>query len=180
MRPWRRGAVETPGARLLVEGEIGAPVFVLYGMKRQNHRLDLRREKRLPPVRYPAGHPVHVTLCAFQSEAVFRNPRFAEPLFEITATHSKTVACCLMPDRLHWLISDAAQMKKLVHSFTSYSTYVARTLGHGPRLWRRSYRDHVLGNDEDVREVAEHIVQNPVRGGLVDKAHEYPYQRVCL
>lgn len=148
-------------------------------MNRQNHRLNLRHKHRLPTVCYPAGHSVHVTLCTDHGEPVFRDPRLAEPLFEITATHSKTVACCLMPDHLHWLMSDAAQMKKLVHSFKSYSTYVARTLGHGPKLWQRSYWDHVLRNDEDERQVAEYIVQNPVRGGLVDEAHKYPYQRIC-
>ena len=70
-------------------------------------------------------------------------------------------------------------MRDLVRSFKSYSTYIARTLGHGPKLWQRSYWDHVLRRDEDVRIVAEYIVQNPVRAGIVDEACRYPDQKIC-
>ena len=127
-----------------------------------------------------SGYPVHIVLGTYKSRPLFREPALAAPLFAIVADHSQTRACCLMPDHLHWLIADAARMQQLAESFKSYSTYVARTLGHGPELWQRSYRDHLLRDEEDVRRVAEYIIQNPVRGGLVDEAHEYPYQRVCL
>lgn len=81
-----------------------------------------------------------------------------------------------MPDHLHWLIADSASMGELVRSFKSYTTYAARTLGHGTRLWQRSYWDHVLRRNENVREVAEYIIHNPVRGGIVPAVRDYPYQ----
>ena len=85
-----------------------------------------------------------------------------------------------MPDHLHWLIADAAAMQQLVHSFKSYSTYAARTLGRRPRLWQRSYWDHVLRRDEDLREVAEYIIHNPVRHQIVTDARSYPYQFIKM
>ena len=85
-----------------------------------------------------------------------------------------------MPDHLHWLIDDAGSMRQLVHSFKSYSSYAARTLGHRKKLWQRSYWDHVLRREEDVRQVAEYIVHNPVRSGLVAEVHDYPYQQIRL
>ena len=85
-----------------------------------------------------------------------------------------------MPDHLHWLIADAASMKQLVQSFKSYSTYAVRTLGHREKLWQRSYRDHVVRRDEDLRRVAESIIQSPVRRGLVDDASQYPFQQMKL
>ena len=85
-----------------------------------------------------------------------------------------------MPDHLHWLISDAASMRQLVHSFKSYSTYAARTLGHRKKLWQRSYWDHVLRQDENLRKVAEYIIQNPVRRGLTDDVRTYPFQQMKL
>jgi len=139
-----------------------------------------RRRHRLPLDCYPAGHPVHVTLCAYGRETVFRNTGLAEPLFALVADHSQTLACCLMPDHLHWLIADAAAMRQLVHSFKSYSTYAARTLGHRRKLWQRSYWDHVLRRDEDLRQVAEYIIHNPVRHELVEDARAYPYQIVKM
>jgi REP element-mobilizing transposase RayT len=107
---------------------------------------------------------------------VFRNASLAAPLFAIVADHSQTLACCLMPDHLHWLIADAASMSQLVHSFKSYSTYAARTLGYRSKVWQRSYWDHVLRRDEDLIAVAEYIVLNPVREGMVRDFREYPYQ----
>jgi len=81
-----------------------------------------------------------------------------------------------MPDHLHWLIADAASMTELVYSFKSYSTYAARTLGHRSKIWQRSYWDHVVRRDEDLSEVIQYIIQNPVRNGLVSDFREYPYQ----
>lgn len=81
-----------------------------------------------------------------------------------------------MPDHLHWLIADAASMQQMVHSFKSYSTYAARTLGHDTRVWQRSYWDHVVRTNENLTEVVEYIVHNPVRKGMVSDFRDYPYQ----
>jgi REP element-mobilizing transposase RayT len=81
-----------------------------------------------------------------------------------------------MPDHLHWLINDAASMRQLVYSFKSYSTYAARTLGHKNKIWQRSYWDRVVRRNEDWNEVAEYVVHNPVRKGMVADRREYPYQ----
>lgn len=136
------------------------------------------RRTHLSAKSYPAGHPVHVTIFAHAHEPVFRDDGIAAPLFALVADHSQTVACCLMPDYLHWLIADAASMKQLVHSFKSYSTYAARTLGHRHRLWQSSFFEHVLCGDEDLRQVADYIIHDPVRSGLVDAVRNYPYQWV--
>jgi len=149
-------------------------------MKRRHGLLAIRRKHCLSPNSYPTGLPVHVTICAHQARPVFRDVRLAAPIFSIVADHSQTVACCLMPDHLHWLIADAESMGDLVRSFKSYTTYAARTLGHGEKLWQKSYWDHVLRREEDVGEIAEYIIHNPVRGGIVSEAGEYPYQIVKL
>jgi len=138
------------------------------------------RGNRQPITRYPSVHPVHVVIGAREGIPVFRNGDLAAPLFALVADHSKTLAGCLMPDHLHWLIADAASMQQLVHSFKSYSTYAARTLGHKTKIWRRSYWDQVLQRDEDLSAVAEYIVQNPVRKGIVSDFRKYPYQIVKI
>ncbi len=85
-----------------------------------------------------------------------------------------------MPDHLHWLMADAARMQQLVESFKSYSAYAARTLGHRSRLWQRSYWDHVIPEGESLSELADYIVHNPVRRGIVEEPGEYPYQLARL
>ena len=142
--------------------------------------LSRRRRHRLPNDSHPVGHPVHVTIRTRGGEPVFAEPRIAAPLFALVADHSQTLACCLMPDHLHWLLNDARSMGELVRSFKSYSTYAVRTLGHGPKLWQRSFSNHVLGKEENLRQVAEHIVQTPVRSGIVQDFRQYPFQQMKL
>jgi len=43
------------------------------------------------------------------------------------------------------------------------------------KVWQRSFCDHALRKDEDVTKVAEYIVNNPIRRGLVKDWTEYPY-----
>ena len=39
--------------------------------------------------------------------------------------------------------------------------------------WQRSFHDRALRSEEDVRQVANYILMNPVRAGLVDEPSEY-------
>jgi REP element-mobilizing transposase RayT len=100
----------------------------------------------------------------------------ASIVFELVATHPQTIAACLMPDHLHWLIADAKEMIPCVGRLKSYSTTVAWQQGHNGRLWQRSFWDHVLRKDEDLSRVAQYIIANPVRKGLAQEARSYPYQ----
>lgn len=45
----------------------------------------------------------------------------------------------------------------------------------GAPLWQRSYHDHVLRTDAEIEPQIAYIMNNPVEGGLVDEAHEYPF-----
>ncbi len=45
----------------------------------------------------------------------------------------------------------------------------------GRRVWQREYFDRILRSEEDVREKAEYIVNNPVRAGLVESQDQYPW-----
>lgn len=79
-----------------------------------------------------------------------------------------------MPDHLHLLLkgeekSDLVRMVKQFKQLTGY--YFKR--GAGKRLWQKSYYDHVLRKEEDVRGVIRYILENPVRKGLVSQPEEY-------
>jgi len=47
--------------------------------------------------------------------------------------------------------------------------------GYIGKVWQRSFYDHALGCEEDLIKVAEYIVYNPVRKGLVKDWREYRY-----
>ena len=44
------------------------------------------------------------------------------------------------------------------------------------QLWQRSFYDPGLRKDEDLIKVAEYIVSNPVRKGLVEDWKAYPFK----
>jgi len=119
---------------------------------------------------------VHVILGTDRKTATFLNSKLAEAVIEIVGGHPETLAACLMPDHLHWLLKDAAQMLQTVHRVKSYSTQVAWKLGHRGKLWQRSFWDHVIRKGESLEDVIAYILGHPVRAGLVESVDEYPYQ----
>jgi len=42
-------------------------------------------------------------------------------------------------------------------------------------LWQRYFYDHVLRNEEDLKNVALYVLENPVRKGMVENWQDYPY-----
>jgi len=129
---------------------------------------------------YPAGYPLHATICTWQGYNAFVDHRLALEVFRLVVEQEYTLAACLMPDHLHWLLADASRAPDAVSRFKSLSTRVSWQGSIRGRLWQRSYWDHVIRRQEDLREVAEYIIQNPVRAGLVRQADEYPWQIMKL
>ncbi|HEY3138666.1 MAG TPA: transposase [Blastocatellia bacterium] len=45
----------------------------------------------------------------------------------------------------------------------------------GKHLWHTKFNDHIIRNDDDLRETIEYIVLNPVKRGYVSKPQFYPF-----
>jgi putative transposase len=85
-------------------------------------------------------------------------------------------AYCLMPDHLHFLAAPAsedASVLDLLRRFKGISTRIAWRFGCTGRLWQPRYYDRVLRRDEAVERVAEYIIHNPVRAGLVAEPDDF-------
>jgi REP element-mobilizing transposase RayT len=85
-----------------------------------------------------------------------------------------------MPDHLHVLVqgnSRAANLLCFVKTFKHKTTFHFR-FKTGKTLWQMSLFDHILRTAEDFFETAEYILLNPVRAGLVQRPHDYPYSRI--
>ncbi len=50
---------------------------------------------------------------------------------------------------------------------------INRALNRKGRVWQAESFDHVLRNDESLRQKAEYICQNPVRAGIVGDEDQY-------
>jgi len=100
---------------------------------------------------------------------------------------------CLMPEHLHFLCRVEPYAHKnyahkglhypdkepsiidFVNQFKGKSTTIAWKYGIKGSLWQKRWYDHILRKNEDVRKIGEYILNNPVRRGLVEHWHEYPY-----
>ena len=86
-------------------------------------------------------------------------------------------AAVVMPDHLH-LVAALRQdsLGRLMHSLKSYSAKkINALLKRQGTFWQPQYHDHALRNDEDLNEVVLYTLNNPVRAGLVEDFHDYPY-----
>ena len=85
---------------------------------------------------------------------------------------AQTLAFVVMPDHIHWLLQ-IAESGDLSSAVRLYKAKVTMRLGQN--LWQRGFHDHALRSDEDMRDVAQYIIANPVRASLVRSVGDYPH-----
>jgi putative transposase len=78
-----------------------------------------------------------------------------------------------MPDHLHGLFSFPGA-KSMRQALSSLKEWVAKQTGV---RWQRDFFDHRLRGWESGAEKAKYIRQNPVRGRLVERSEDWPFQR---
>lgn len=128
---------------------------------------------RLPRETRRTGFAVHVTSSA-ALDLIDSEP-LAYLAFNLAAEDGATLACCLLPRRLDWLLSSGEALTARVHRLQTTTTHAARRLGIHRPLWSPSFEARVLGPDE-IEATVHRIVEEPVRAGLVEAAAEWPWQ----
>src|SRR3990172_4609402 len=140
-----------------------------------------RKRNRLPLETYQGSRAYSLTLRCAQSRAAFARGHVVQSCSETLRTCSEkhgfaVLAYCFMPDHLHLLVEGGPQsdLPQFVKDFKQQTVYAHRRSNSGV-LWQKSYYDHILRAEEDVRDTARYIVGNPVRAGLVTIASDYPH-----
>ena len=71
----------------------------------------------------------------------------------------------IMPNHVHLLLliheaggHGGPPLQQIIGRFKSYTTHL-----YGGQLWQRSFHDHVIRSEDDLRAVREYIAHNPVR-----------------
>ncbi len=122
-----------------------------------------------------------ITICVKNRRPIFKTSAWAEKILDTikTGPFGKGVNCysyCLMPDHLHLQISPKnGNLIDLINGWKSYTANLLGKLGLEGPCWQRSFYDHALRKEENIQTVAEYIVNNPVRAGLVKNWKEYPF-----
>jgi putative transposase len=123
------------------------------------------------------------TVAAYRRQPVFSDERVSRCTIEVLRDQSALRECriftfCLMPDHLHVLASperDGICVLDFVDRFKGASTNASWGAGASGKLWEPRYYDHIVRKDEDLLRIAQYILDNPVRKGLVESAGEWPW-----
>jgi len=80
-----------------------------------------------------------------------------------------------MPDHVHLFVAGSKEFElagwvRLLKG--SLSKAIAAPRPH----WQEGFFDHLIRRSESYRQKWEYVWQNPVRGGLVKEAEDWPYQ----
>lgn len=128
-----------------------------------------------------------VTICTADKESYFADFAIAgiiekELEFRRTVLKEISLYCyCIMPDHLHILLSLSHDYKKGLQEFISaFKRYTSRSVNelfNIESLWQRNFYEHVVRKEESLLKIAEYIINNPVRKGLVTEWDRYQYSK---
>lgn len=121
---------------------------------------------------------MEVVIGTRERRPVFAEHRAADTVFPLVRNHPRTLAACLMPDHLHWLLGDPEDLSGVVGKFKSFASHAlwnAGSAARGSRIWQRSFWDRFVRNAQDLEVLIDYILANPVRAGLVTERQSYPW-----
>jgi putative transposase len=144
----------------------------------------MRNYPRTPPRlgRIFGNNPVFfVTLCAYRRRKLLATRpvntafiRFARRAYE---EHNIAVGrYVIMPDHLHLFVCgpDDFELGRWIGVLKQILAKAIETERSHP-IWQRGFFDHLLRNDESYGQKWNYVRENPVRGGLVTNAADWPY-----
>ena len=86
-------------------------------------------------------------------------------------------AAVVMPEHLHIVVGlHKGSLAGFMRRFKGYTAFKINELNNKKgSFWQPQYHDHALRQDEDLNEVVLYALLNPVRAGLINDFHDYPF-----
>ena len=156
-----------------------------------------RKNIRLEDFDYKGSAYVYfITICTHDKRHYFNNVDVAKIIkdeIEFRMINEIKLFCyCIMPDHLHMLLSLTENYTKKgqdksvgegtlwnwVSAYKRYTSRITNQLFQIKPLWHKNFYDHIVRKEESLLKIAEYIVNNPVRKGMVSEWEEYPYSRI--
>jgi putative transposase len=143
-----------------------------------------RKSPRLKDYDYTTSNAVFfLTSRARFNRQVFKNSDFNLQCINYIKEETRRLGhavyvFCLMPEHLHLLsnpLESGISITQYMDGLISKITRLSWSYGFFGKLMQRSFYDHIVRKEEDLRRIAEYILNNPVRRGLVQKWEDYLY-----
>ena len=140
----------------------------------QNQRLD-------PQLYQQAGRVTFITIRAYLNQVPFVEAALNQMIIDTLREEQARQNCavftyCLMPDHFHYLTSpNRAGISVLIFTdqFKGKATNRSWQMGWRGKLWQPRSYDHLVRDEESLLKIAEYILNNPVRKGLVEHPEDW-------
>ncbi|MDP2728077.1 MAG: transposase [Dehalococcoidia bacterium] len=116
-----------------------------------------------------------VTLAVRDRQPIFANPAVAKAAVEVLVERSDKTGVpvygyCVMPDHIHIVLGPSADcdIMTFVGQYKNLVQRAAWGLGVNGGFWQTGFWDRFLRAEEQVEQVVEYVLNNPIRRGLVD------------
>ena len=108
------------------------------------------------------------------------NARIVMDEFELRAAEGAcdNLAHVVMPDHIHWLVRlrGDSVLHEVVRRLKGRSARLINMMKTSPWIiWQKSFHDRALRAEEDIENIANYLIHNPLRAGLVRELCDYPY-----
>jgi putative transposase len=143
---------------------------------------NFKKRTRLKGFDYEGNYRYFITLCAYEKKPIFSDNSSVDWLIDILKNESekfgfKVWVYCFMPDHLHLLIEgkeNNSNLKKFISSFKQKTGFYYKQKTRD-QLWQINFYEHILRKEENTINVANYILGNPVRKGLVNNFANYRF-----
>jgi REP element-mobilizing transposase RayT len=149
-----------------------------------SHTRDPVHEKphRLPRDRYRGQVSVAYTVCIENRLPLFTHGNVVTVAIDRLTRSAQKHDCniliyCFMPEHLHLITRGKSPSADVWQAVVAFKQLLGFWLGaNRPQFHlQKDFHDHVIRADEDLVAQIRYVAMNPVRRGLVQEWHEYPY-----
>src|SRR6266566_2769969 len=131
---------------------------------------------------YPPKPIYFVTCCTFRRRAILANMRVHTAFVNFAESAQTNFAIAvgryvILPDHLHLFVTGmpGLSLGKWVGALKRFLAKAVGPTNSQDPVWQRGFFDHVLRSAESYSQKWDYICENPVRGGLVTNASEWPF-----
>lgn len=143
------------------------------------------REKlhRLPDKMYVGNKAIAFTICVKDNKKLFTSDKvfnvFEKELLTALENHKCSAHVYLfMPDHLHLIVKGKTVDSNIKKSVELFKQKTGFWLSNNmlEYKWQKDYYDHIIRDDEDIRNQIKYILYNPIRASIVGNWMEYKFK----
>lgn len=129
------------------------------------------------------GYAYHVINCGNGRGTVFHKTQDYEAFLSLLAEAKKRhrvklFGFCLMPNHFHLVVEPAHQTalsQFMQWLLTSHVRRYHKHYGSSGHVWQGRFKSFAVQRDEYLITTLRYVLQNPVRAGLSETVHEWPW-----